>query len=40
MYLEMLRDVLAAFAAGLPPPVPLQAGVDALRVAIGHCEKP
>ncbi|HUY31531.1 MAG TPA: Gfo/Idh/MocA family oxidoreductase [Pirellulales bacterium] len=34
MYLEMLRGALTALAGGHPPPVALQAGVDALRVAL------
>ncbi len=38
MYLEMLRDALTALAAGRQPPVPLQAGVDALQVATGHSD--
>ena len=33
MYLEMLQGALNALAGGLPPPVALQAGVDALRLA-------
>jgi predicted dehydrogenase len=35
MYLEVLRDALTALAGGRPPPVALEAGVDALRVALG-----
>jgi predicted dehydrogenase len=40
MYLEMLRDVLSTLTFGNPPPVPLQAGLDALRVATGYRATP
>lgn len=33
MYVEMLRDALQALAAGREPPIPLAAGLDALRLA-------
>jgi predicted dehydrogenase len=36
MYLEMLRGALSALAGGRPPPVALEAGVEALRLALGQ----
>ncbi len=36
MYLEMLRDALTALAGGRPPPVALEAGIEALRLALGQ----
>lgn len=39
-YLAMLRDALEAFAAGRPMPIPVEAGLDSLRVAysLKNCE--
>ena len=35
MYLAILRDTVEALIAGRPLPVPLNAGLDALRIASG-----